>query len=315
MALRQVMETLDLLDHPEASGPYLREAVADREFKGDLQTREVSTDKGKTDFVCFRFPGCRGKSQGGDAPTFGLIGRLGGIGARPERIGLVSDGDGAITAVSAAFKLGQMAARGDVLEGDVIVTTHICPCAPVRPHHPVPFMDSPVDLATMNKHEVLPEMDCILSVDTSRGNRIINRRGFAVSPTVKEGFILKVSDDLLDTMEVVTGKPAQVLPITMQDITPYGNGVFHINSILQPSCATSSPVVGVALTAEVPVPGCASGASHPVDIEMAVRFVIEAAKGFTSGSLRLYDPGEFENMVRLYGAMTHLQTLGKLRVG
>jgi len=311
MALRHVTDVLDLLDHPKASGPYLKEALAHREFKGELFTREVKTEKGKTDFVCFRFPGRRGKTQGGDAPTFGLVGRLGGIGARPERMGLVSDGDGAITAVSAAFKMGQMAARGDVLEGDVIVTTHICPCAPVRPHHPVPFMDSPVDLATMNKHEVLPEMDCILSVDTSRGNRIMNQRGFAISPTVKEGYILKVSDDLLDVMEIVTGRPAQVLPITMQDITPYGNGVFHLNSILQPACATPAPVVGVALTAEVPVPGCASGASHPLDIEMAVRFVIEVAKGFTSKSLHLYDPEEFNRMVELYGEMTHLQTLGR----
>jgi len=70
-------------------------------------------------------------------------------------------------------------------------------------HDPVPFMDSPVDIATMNKYEVDPAMDAVLSVDTTKGNRIINYRGFAISPTVKEGYILKVSEDLLDIMSIV----------------------------------------------------------------------------------------------------------------
>lgn len=63
----------------------------------------------------------------------------------------------------------------------------------------------------------------------------------------------------------------------MQDITPYGNGLFHVNSILQPATATAARVVGVALTAEVVVPGSATGASQPVDIELAVRFCLEVA--------------------------------------
>ena len=32
----------------------------------------------------------------------------------------------------------------------------VCPDAPTRPHDPVPFMDSPVDPATTNRHEVDP---------------------------------------------------------------------------------------------------------------------------------------------------------------
>ena len=36
------------------------------------------------------------------------------------------------------------------------MATHICPHAPTRPHDPVPFMDSPVDIATMNEYEVDP---------------------------------------------------------------------------------------------------------------------------------------------------------------
>ena len=67
-------------------------------------------------------------------------------------------------------------------------------------------MGSPVDMATVNREEVDGELDAILSIDTTKGNRVINHRGFAISPTVKEGYILKVSDDLLDIMEITTGK-------------------------------------------------------------------------------------------------------------
>ncbi|MEW6522770.1 MAG: DUF1177 domain-containing protein [Bacillota bacterium] len=311
MALRQVIDALELLDHPQAGGTLLRQTLEGREFAGGLEVIEVSSPRGKTDFVRFRFPGTRGKSGGGEAPTLGIIGRLGGVGARPERVGLVSDGDGAVVAIAAALKLGQMAARGDVLAGDVIVATHICPNAPVRPHFPVPFMDSPVNMRTMNSHEVSPEMDAILSIDTTRGNRVVNARGFAISLPVKEGYILKASHRLLELAEVASGRPPVVLPLSTQDITPYGNDLYHINSILQPSCVTSAPVVGVALTSEVVVPGCATGASPPADIEMAVRFVLEVAKEFGTGVARFYDADEYARLVALYGSMSHLQGPGR----
>jgi len=111
----------------------------------------------------------------------------------------------------------------------------------------------------------------------------------------------------------VTGKSPVVLPITTQDITPYGNGIDHLNSIMQPATDTDAPVVGVALTAAVPVPGCATGASQVIDIEMAVRFCIEVAKAFGQGKCALYDADEFERLVALYGSLKHLQTLGKVK--
>jgi hypothetical protein len=270
----------------------------------------VSGPEKATEFVRVCVPGTAGKRAGGPAPSLGIVGRLGGIGARPQVTGLVSDADGAITAVACALKLGDMARAGDQLPGDVLVATHICPHAPIIPHDPVPFMGAPVDMATMNRHEVDPEMDAILSVDTTRGNWLVNRRGVAISPTVKEGYILKVSPDLLCLLAVVTGQPPVVLPITTQDITPYGNGLDHLNSIMQPATATDAPVVGVALTAETVVPGCASGASQVADIEMAVRFCLEVAKAFARGACAFYDEAEFERLVALYGSMRHLQGPG-----
>lgn len=69
-------------------------------------------------------------------------------------------------------------------------------------------MDSPVEMAQVNAEEVSDELDAIVSVDTTKGNRIINHRGIAVSTTVKEGYILRCSEDLLNIMERVTGQIA-----------------------------------------------------------------------------------------------------------
>jgi len=307
---RQVLDVFETLD----SGTVTGDSVADLLRSGgveDITVTRAHGERGHTDFIKVVIPGSQGKSVGGSAPTLGILGRLGGLGARPERIGFVSDGDGALTALAAALKLGLMAQRGDVLPGDVIVATHICPNAPVRPHDPVPFMGSPVGGGLMNEHEVDDRMDAILSVDTTKGNRIINVRGFAISPTVMRGYILRVSEDLLDVMQWVTGKLPVVFPITMQDITPYGNGVFHINSILQPATAASVPVVGVAITTEVAVPGSGTGVTHLDDVDSATRFCLEVAKAFGAGDCYFYDHQEYQQLVERYGEMTRLQTLGE----
>ena len=307
--LKQVMEVMDLLDSATVSGSDISELLISRGLT-DVKVRTMVGDSGCTDFIKIRVPGTKGRSVGGDARTIGIVGRLGGIGARPERIGLVSDADGAITAISVALKIADMKKNGDHLQGDVILATHICPCAPVKPHKPVPFMGSPVNMATMNSEEVDKEMDAILSIDTTKGNRVANWSGFAITPTAKEGWVLKVSDSLLDIMEWVTGKAPRVCPITTQDITPYGNNLHHINSIMQPTIATDKPVVGVAITTEVPVPGCGTGASHPMDIEVAARFTLEVAKAFGEGSCSFYDEDEWDNIKMRYGALRKLQTLG-----
>ncbi len=310
MAWRQVIDAFELLDSARVDGEQVADALR-RHGISEVSVARIQGEKGHTDFVKALVPGSRGRLAGGDSPTLGIIGRLGGLGARPERIGFVSDGDGALTAVACALKLGAMACNGDALPGDVIVATHICPNAPTQPHDPVPFMGSPVDMAQMNRYEVDGRMEAILSVDTTKGNRIINVRGFAISPTVKQGYILRVSEDLLALMQNVTGRLPAVFAITTQDITPYGNGVFHLNSILQPATATEAPVVGVAITTEVPVPGSATGASHLDDVESAVRFCLEVAKGYGAGQCRLYDPVEFDLLRSLYGDMSHLQTMGR----
>jgi hypothetical protein len=168
-------------------------------------------------------------------------------------------------------------------------------------------MDSPVSMETMNRLEVRPEMDVVLSVDTTKGNRLVNHKGIALTPTVLQGYVLPVADDLLDIYANVTGRPPVVLPLTSYDITPYGNGLPHINSILQPAIATDKPVVGLAITAETAVPGSATGASHPTDIALAVSFCVETAKAIGAGRASVYDAEDFAAAQRMYGSLAHLQ--------
>ena len=311
MLIKQIIETFDVLDSSTVTGKDVENYLRGIKTDADIEVYELKGPKGSTDMVKVRIPGTRGKTNGGDAPTIGLLGRLGGIGARPERIGFVSDGDGALAAIAAAAKLLDMQNKGDYLEGDVFISTQICPHAPTAPHKPVPFMGSPVEMSQVNREEVSPELDAILSVDTTKGNRVINTRGFAISPTVKEGYILRTSEDLLEQMQITTGRLPYVFPLATQDITPYGNNVHHLNSVLQPCTATDAPVVGVAITTEVMVPGCATGASHFADVEEAARFMLEVAKYFGKGDLKFYDEEEYELLKKLYGPMNHLQTLGK----
>ena len=302
MLYKELIELFDILDSASASGSEVVEYLKAINPMCQAETYPLAGPNGHTDMVRILIPGKNGKSKGGSAGTIGILGRLGGLGA---------DGDGALTALAVAAKLLRMQTKGDFLEGDVFVSTHVCPDAPTVPHEPVPFMNSPVETWQVNKEEVTDDLDAVLVVDTTKGNRIINHRGFAISPTVCQGYILRVSEDLLDVMQMTTGKLPYVFALTQQDITPYGNGIFHLNSILQPATATKAPVVGVAITTETIVAGCATGSMHMEDLDDAARFMIEAAKAFGKGKLEFLDREEFERIKFLYGSMEHFQTLGK----
>ena len=310
MLYRQMLDLYDILDDEKADGKSVVEYMKKINADCLAETHVLKGAQGITHMVKVVIPGEKGKRNGGEAPTIGILGRLGGLGARPERVGFVSDGDGALAALTAAAKLLDMQKKGDYLQGDVIVSTHVCPDAPTKPHEPVPFMGSPVEMYQVNQDEVTEEMDANLSIDTTKGNRIANERGFFISPTVKEGYILRVSERLLDLMEITTGRRPKVFALTQQDITPYGNDLFHINSILQPSVATSAPVVGVAVTTETVVPGCATGATQLPDVEEAARFVLEVAKEFGQGVCDFYDKEEYARIQKLYGSMTRFQGFG-----
>ena len=312
MLLKEILNVYDLLDSATANGDAVANYLKSIRADANVEVVHIDTPKGSTDVVRVLVAGTNGRSVGGSAPTIGLMGWLGGIGARPGAVGYVSDGDGALVALAIAAKLLDMQNKGDRLEGDVYLATHICPCAPTRPHDPVPLMDSEPfrDQVKREAFASAEQIDALMSCDTTKGNHIINARGFAISPTVKEGYILKVSKDLLDVYQNTVGELPKVFAITNQDITPYGNGIDHLNGIMQPSTMTSAPMVGVAITAVSAVPGCATGATHFTDVEEAARFMLEVAKGFGAGKGKFYDAAEYENILHRYGSLRHLQTMG-----
>lgn len=87
--------------------------------------------------------------------------------------------------------------------------------------------------------------------------------------------------------------------------------MYHLNSILQPATATAAPVIGVAITVEQVIAGCATGATHGVDVEETARFAVEVAKSFTAGTCEFYDEGEHRRLVDLYGDFGRFQTPGR----
>ncbi len=308
MILKQVLDIYELLDRPDANGEEIANLLRARGAENVTVTRLHGN--GYTDNIKVMVAGSNGKLSGGNAPTLGIIGRLGGVGARPGINGFVSDGDGALTVLAAALKLIDMTNKGDLLPGDIIISTHICPDAPLREHKPVTAMGSPINMSALNNQEVSSEMEAILSVGTTRGNNVINYKGVAISLTIKAGYILKASDDLLVILEKVTGRLPVVLPVAQQDITPYGNGLYHINSIFQPSVVTEVPVVGVAITSEKPIAGCATGVTQAEDIEKAGRFIVEVAKLYGRDECQFYDQEEYKKIIELYGKMTKFQSMG-----
>ncbi|MCS7093466.1 MAG: DUF1177 domain-containing protein [Patescibacteria group bacterium] len=307
MVVREILEIFEIISKPEIDIKTLKEIFE----KYDTEVEFVRVDEskktkppiggGKTIFIKIKI-----NSSDKNFPKIGIIGQLGGIGARPAEIGFVSDGDGALSALACALKLAKMKYYGERIRGRYVISTHLCPNAPTFPKKPVSFMGSPVSLETMNKLNVEKDMEAIITIDTTRGNRIIKNNYFAITPIVKEGWILKIPDEVIDVFEWITGENVSVVPITMQDITPYTNNLPHINSILQPAIATSAPVLGVAITSKKVIPGSATGVTNLFQIDTVCRFIIEISKRFCSKQLYFYNKEEFLKLKSLYGSMTKL---------
>ena len=105
MLMKEIIAAYDVLDSSFVTGEEVKKYLLGIKADANVEVYELVGPKGSTDMLKVRIPGKNGKTNGGDAPTIGLLGRLGGIGARPERIGFVSDGDGALCAVALAAKL------------------------------------------------------------------------------------------------------------------------------------------------------------------------------------------------------------------
>ncbi|HBF82378.1 MAG TPA: DUF1177 domain-containing protein, partial [Streptomyces sp.] len=83
--LKYVLDIVELLDDPQACGKtvvgYLDSVAGAEGSSAEVTT--VTGERGSTDFVLVRIPGRAGRTRGGSARTLGVVGRLGGVGARP----------------------------------------------------------------------------------------------------------------------------------------------------------------------------------------------------------------------------------------
>ena len=127
MLIKQIIDVYDLLDDSRVDGRTVVDYLRTIDPEVNAETYPLTGPRGTTHMLKVRIPGSDGKSSGGNTPTLGILGRLGGLGARPEMIGYVSDGDGALAALAIAVKLLDMKKKGDVLPGDIFISTHICP--------------------------------------------------------------------------------------------------------------------------------------------------------------------------------------------
>ena len=299
--LREVMDVLEFLEDARNGAEPFAALLSDGPQSVEITPFE--SDIGKTDFIKILFPGTSGKSGGGDAPTIGIIGSNGGLRLPGEYPGLASDADGCIVGLSAALRLARMRTRGQQLAGDVLISTHVCQQAHPAPHDPFPFVMSPLPSSEKHPRLVDERMDAILTPETCKGNKMISHLGFAVTPPVREGFIMRPHASILHIMEMVTGKEPAIFPITMQDVTPYEMGVHHICGMVLPSIFSNAPVVGVPLVTEIQTHPSATGTQQIMVLESATRFCIEVATSFGNGACEFYYPGDFEGMVENFGGM------------
>lgn len=299
VSVPHTIEAIQLLARAR-TGPEVASVLRER-LRQDVLLTPVIGPAGSTDFLRLTF------ASEATGPTVGLVGRLGGLRTSPDGA-LVSDADGAIAVIAAALALADGWA-GRLPAGAIIISTHITSEAPVIESDPVPMVGSPIPMDQVNRVEVSSDMDLVLSVDATKANRVVNGRGIGFTPPVLRGWVLPVPKDVIDIYERVTGGPAQIVPLSTYDITPYGNGLPHLNSIVQPATGTDSPVLGIATISERPVPGIATGANQVADIALAVQFAIEVAVSFIRGECQIYDAATFEGAIQKYGSLAHLSQI------
>lgn len=297
--LKYILESMEFMDNAELSPEQIEKKLG--ELGVEYVVEHLEGEKGETTLLKACIPGTEIAEENVKTRTLGIIGTLAGVGVRPKRPGLVSDADGAIIALACIMKLKEMQRRGDSLPSDVILATHIAPSTSVRPRDPVNFVEFPADLYKILDFCVDDRMDAILSVDSTKGNRITNWSNVVITPPVKEGWILKIPDEVLDIYERVCGRSPCIVPVTTQDLTPYGNNIHHLNIIVQPWLQTDAPVLGVGTTAQIPVAGTVTGANYPFELTQATRFCIEIAKYYTTNECDLYDQEEFQRLKHIYG--------------
>lgn len=281
-----IMKTLlDVIDALESRNPLDR--IRDL-IKVDFEERRIGN-----------VPYIKALYEGGGNKRVEVLGRLGAI-QMSQFKGLVSDADGAIIALTVLAELKRLEEKGIKLNLDVSFVTNVALNAKLIPHKPFDFMVPEVGLDDALKEEVDPKASFIISIDSTKGNRLAKFDDFALTHVVLNGYILRVSDEVVDIYNRVTGHEVYLVSLTTGDLTPLDFNVYHISTLISPWLYTTSPVLGIATVSKQMVPGYATGVMDLNMLERASRFIIELLKHIGLGG-KVYDEREYEELVKKLG--------------
>ncbi|MEM0173903.1 MAG: DUF1177 domain-containing protein [Sulfolobaceae archaeon] len=290
MILKNLIEVIEIL---ESSEPIVkvREKVRGADF---IEYEEIERGDGKVTFLRALVKGRKGNRR------IEILGRLGAIQMRSKYKGLVSDADGAIVALTVLFELIDLKRKGIEFDADVSIVTNIALDAKLIPHKPFDFMVPPIGLDEALQIEVDPKAELILSIDSTKGNILAKYNDFALTHVVKEGYILKLSDEVIEIYNRVTGHEVYLVALTTGDLTPIEFPIYHISTIISPWLYTTSPVIGIATTSRQVIPGYVTGVQDIMMLNNASRFCIEMIKFFDMGG-KVYDDKELEELKKRIG--------------
>ncbi len=117
MLMKQIIDAYEVLDSAYVTGKKVEEVLSTIKPDADITVYELKGPKGTTDMLKVRIPGRKAKQKAEVRRPLDFLDVSGELGARTERIGFVSDGDGALAAVALAAKLLDMQNKGDMLDG------------------------------------------------------------------------------------------------------------------------------------------------------------------------------------------------------
>jgi len=229
-----------------------------------------------------------------------ILGRLGAIQMQNVNKGLVSDADGAIITLAVLFELQNLLNNGIELNLGVSFVTNISLNAKLIPHKPFDFMVPSIGLEDALKEEVESNASLILSIDSTKGNKIAKFDDFAITHVIKDGYILKPNDEIIDIYNRVTGHEVYFIPLTTGDLTPMDFNVYHISTLVSPWLYTESPVIGIATVSKQIIPGYVTGVLNIEMLEHAARFCLELLK-FVEKDGKVYDENELSELINRLG--------------
>lgn len=171
MMLKTLMEVMDLIESRDPVDK-IRSKIEGRIKYEEKAVQDVTFIKALYD---------------GGGENVEILGRLGAIQMSGVSKGLVSDADGAIVTLTTLLELLNLRDKGIELKVNASFVTNLSMKASLIPHSPFKFMVPPVGLDDALKIEVDPKASIILSIDSTKGNRLVKFDDFALTHVIKDG--------------------------------------------------------------------------------------------------------------------------------